>query len=346
MKYEIGDKVLVKLTNEDGVITEILNEKMVIVAVRGVHFPAYVDQIDFPYFRNFTKHLQQKKQEPTPVPKTYIDQVPVEKKKAIQKTTEEQGVFLLLYPKFITDFYGDEVVELFKIYLVNQTSTPYQFTFQQKFFGRTDFELTNVLDPFHDFYVYDVKFEDFSDAPSIEILFSLVTLEKTKAATHSTITKWKGKQLFKAIENMQINNDPCIKTLLFATYPNKIIENTPTTLSNHVMQKNLAYKANVKKQYAEPALSVVDLHIDKIIDNTTGLTNGDIVQIQMAHFEKYVDLAITHQLKSLIVIHGIGTGKLKEEVHQSLKMNKHVNFFINQYDPRFGWGATEIFFNT
>jgi hypothetical protein len=343
MKYEVGDKVLVKVTDEEGVIVEILNDKMVIVAVRGVQFPAYMDQIDFPYFRNFTKHLNQKKPEKKPEPKTYIDQVPVEKKKAIAKQTEEEGVFLLLYPKFITDFYGDEVVELFKIYIVNQTNTAYQFTFQQKFFGRTDFELTNIIEPFHDFYVYDVKFEDFSDAPSIEILFSLVTPDKIKADTHTTLTKWKGKQLFKAIEDMQVNNTPCIKTLLFANYPNKKVEDVPPPLSKKAFEKSIALKAQLKKQQAEPAQSVVDLHIDKIIDNTTGLSNGDIVQIQMAHFEKYLDLAITHQLPSLIVIHGIGTGKLKEEVHQSLKANKRINFFVNQYDPRFGWGATEIF---
>jgi predicted component of type VI protein secretion system len=40
----------------------------------------------------------------------------------------------------------------------------------------------------------------------------------------------------------------------------------------------------------------------------------------------------------------VGTGKLKEEVHDILKVRKEVSRFINQYEPRFGYGATEIFF--
>jgi hypothetical protein len=54
MKYEVGDKIVVNATNEDGRVLEIMNEKMVMIEVRGVKFPAYTDQIDFPYFKMFT----------------------------------------------------------------------------------------------------------------------------------------------------------------------------------------------------------------------------------------------------------------------------------------------------
>jgi dsDNA-specific endonuclease/ATPase MutS2 len=44
------------------------------------------------------------------------------------------------------------------------------------------------------------------------------------------------------------------------------------------------------------------------------------------------------------VIHGIGEGKLRDEIHDILRLKKEVKSFVNQYDPRFGYGATEIFF--
>jgi dsDNA-specific endonuclease/ATPase MutS2 len=47
---------------------------------------------------------------------------------------------------------------------------------------------------------------------------------------------------------------------------------------------------------------------------------------------------------SLIVIHGVGTGRLREEIHEQLKHRKEVKTFVNQYHPAFGYGATEIFF--
>ena len=55
MKYEVGDKILVLATDEEGKVVELMNEKMVMIEVRGVKFPAYMDQIDFPYFKMFSQ---------------------------------------------------------------------------------------------------------------------------------------------------------------------------------------------------------------------------------------------------------------------------------------------------
>lgn len=60
MKFQIGDKVTVLHSNEEAEVVELINDKMVLVDVRGVKFPAYIDQLDFPYFKRFTE----KKTEP------------------------------------------------------------------------------------------------------------------------------------------------------------------------------------------------------------------------------------------------------------------------------------------
>ena len=62
MKYKVGDEILVLHSNEEGIIIDIMNDKMVMIEVRGVKFPAYMDQIDFPYYKRFTeKKLFQEK---------------------------------------------------------------------------------------------------------------------------------------------------------------------------------------------------------------------------------------------------------------------------------------------
>jgi dsDNA-specific endonuclease/ATPase MutS2 len=60
--------------------------------------------------------------------------------------------------------------------------------------------------------------------------------------------------------------------------------------------------------------------------------------------EKYIDINIAHSLPSMIAIHGVGTGKLRDEIHELLRLRREVKFFVNQYDARYGYGATEIFF--
>jgi len=65
MKYQVGDEILVLHSNEEGRIIDIINDKMVMIEVRGVKFPAYMDQIDFPYYKRFTeKKLFQEKKYP------------------------------------------------------------------------------------------------------------------------------------------------------------------------------------------------------------------------------------------------------------------------------------------
>ncbi len=58
MKYQVGDDILVLHSNEEGKVIEIINDKMVMIEVRGVKFPAYMDQIDFPYFKRFTEKFE------------------------------------------------------------------------------------------------------------------------------------------------------------------------------------------------------------------------------------------------------------------------------------------------
>ncbi len=178
MKYQVGDKIIVLHSNEEGEVIEILSDKMVMIEVRGVKFPAYMDQIDFPYFKRFTekKLFPEKKK-----PKVFVDNVPREKVQP-NKVKVSEGVWLSLLPKFSVDEFNDEIVEFFKIHLVNKTDKGYRFIYRQQFFGDPEFELKNEVLAFHDFYLHDISFADFNDNPSFEFEFSLVTPDKKKAA--------------------------------------------------------------------------------------------------------------------------------------------------------------------
>src|ERR1700712_3940834 len=183
MKYQQGDKIIVLLTNEEGIVVEIMNEKMVMIEVKGVRFPAYMDQIDFPYFKMFSeKRVAEKK-------KIFIDNVKQEK--GVPKIKTDNGVFIAFMPIFDKDIFDDDVVEKLKIYLINQTETAYYFTYNLFFGGESNFELKNTVGPLSDFYMHNVDFEDLSDNPRFEIEFSLVNPDKKKAPYYETSLKLK-----------------------------------------------------------------------------------------------------------------------------------------------------------
>lgn len=336
MKFQIGDIVLILHSNEEGEVVDIINDKMVMVDVNGVQFPVYNDQIDFPYFKRFTE----KKTFPAKKEKKYVDDLKKEKSSGEKRTAD--GMWLTFLPVIDTDEFGDDVVEKLKVHLVNRTETSYQFDYKLAFFGKPEFEFKNIIHPFEDFYLHDVPFEDLSDNPFFEFEFSLEVPDRKKAEICTASLKLKPKQLFARIEEIRTKNQASFTYRLFDIYPERIKEEKFDI--GPFYPKYNVYDASKARQHLEQPRSVIDLHIEKITDNWHHLSNLQIVALQLKTFEKYYDLAVAHLQPSLVVIHGVGSGRLRDEIHELLKLRKEVKTFVNQYDPRFGYGATEIFF--
>ncbi|HEX5653847.1 MAG TPA: Smr/MutS family protein [Chitinophagaceae bacterium] len=337
MKYQVGDIVLILHSNEEGRVVDIINNNMMMVDVKGVTFPVYMDQVDFPYFKRFTE----KKIVPAKKEKRYVDDLRKEKSQGSKKVVD--GVWLTFLPVMDTDEFGDEVVEELKLHLVNRTETAYKFIYRLKFFGKKDFELSNQINPFEDFYIHDIPFADLNDSPGFEFEFSLLQPDKIKAPFYEAEVKLKPKQLFLKIEETRKKNEATFSQRLFEQYPDKPVEQKVEMgpLANRGFK---IYDATRGRQHLESPRSVVDLHIEKITDDWKHLSNYEIVSLQLKTFEKFYELALAHLQPSLIVIHGVGEGRLRDEIHDILRLKKEVKSFVNQYDPRFGYGATEIFF--
>ncbi|HMO62621.1 MAG TPA: Smr/MutS family protein [Ferruginibacter sp.] len=335
MKFEPGDTIVVQLTNEEGKVLEIINEKMVMIEVKGVRFPAYTDQLDFPYFKMFTEKRKADKK------KIFIDNIKPEKQ--FPKTQTVNGVFLTFIPVFDKDIFDDDVVEKFKIHLINETKLAYKFTYNLYTGGESIFELKNSIAPLHDFYLHDVPFEYLSDNPRFHLEFELAVPEKNKAPFFETALKLKGKQLFKKIEETQLKNEPSFSYLLFDAYPDKV-EEEKIDLGRLGNAGYRVYDARKIRENLPPYRSVVDLHIDKLTDSWKHMGNFEILSMQLKEFEKFYELAIAHYQPSLTIIHGVGTGKLRDEIHDILRTRKEVKSFVNQYEPAYGYGATQIYF--
>lgn len=339
MKYQVGDKIIVLLSDEEGVVKEIINEQMVMIEVRGVRFPAYMDQIDFPYYKMFT----QKK--PVEKKKIYVDDIKKEKINSDQHAARQvsEGVLLNFMPVYDKDVFDDDIVEKMKIYLVNQNKEAYHFEYNVYFTGESDFQLKNTIHPLSEFYLHDLAFEDLSDSPRFSFTFSLAEKNKKKAPFYETHLKLKARQLFKKIEEIKLKNEPTFAYELFVNYPDKT-EEEKVDLGKLGNAGFRVYDAGKIRNNLPPARSVIDLHIEKLTDDHTRLNNHEILMMQLHEFEKYYQLSVLHFQPSLIVIHGIGEGRLRDEIHQLLKSKKEVASFVNQFHPLYGFGATEIYF--
>jgi hypothetical protein len=338
MKFQPGDKVLLVHSNEEGEVVDIINKQMVTVDVGGVQFPVYTDQLEFPYFKRFTA----KKPEPPPQ-KKYVDNVKKEKGSSVKQYKVAEGVWLSFLPVFDKDIFDDDVVEYFRIYLVNNTDTSFLFEYHLRLTGDSEFTLKNEILPYNDFYIHDVEFEKLNDAPRFDFEFRLAQPDKKKADHFEASLKLKAKQLFLRIEEMLQKQEANFAYLLMDIYPEKV-ETEQVDLQKLSAAGYKIYDAGKAKQHLPAARTVVDLHIEKISNNWKHLSNFEILTAQLHEFEKYYELAVLHLQPTLIVIHGVGEGKLRDEIHDLLRLKREVKSFVNQYHPLYGYGATEIYF--
>ena len=82
----------------------------------------------------------------------------------------------------------------------------------------------------------------------------------------------------------------------------------------------------------------VDLHLTKDIIESKYFDPRNALSIQISILEKELDNAIVSGVNEMIVIHGVGEGVLKKEVHKILKAHPHVTGFSNDY------GSTKVIF--
>ena len=80
----------------------------------------------------------------------------------------------------------------------------------------------------------------------------------------------------------------------------------------------------------------IDLHIEQITSYYDHMKNSEIVQIQMEYCKKELDQAMLKHKESLEIVHGIGEGVLKSEVHKLLNLYNLTFFESNN------GGSTEV----
>lgn len=335
MKFEIGDTVRLIHSGEEGTITGMVSDDMVMVNVGGVEFPAYADQVEYPYFKRFTAARR-----PSPR-RTKGEELPREKPR--QASREERGVWLSFLPLYDAD--DDTLVQTLKIHLVNETALPYRFSYRCYLSGEMELDIHNEVQAFTHFYLQDIPFDRLNDYPRFELLFSVPASgerpPKGLAESYALTVKLKPRQVMAKLARLRDSQEATFSYPLFDRYPNREeLEAPPWDLPELSPRVRSARRAEPTPAPRE----AVDLHIEKLTDDWRSLTPLDILAIQLNAFRRQLDLAIAHRQPVLVVIHGVGKGRLRDEVHEILKQVPEVSSFVNQYDFRYGYGATEIFF--
>jgi dsDNA-specific endonuclease/ATPase MutS2 len=82
--------------------------------------------------------------------------------------------------------------------------------------------------------------------------------------------------------------------------------------------------------------------MENLVDSHRNMTNHEIVLFQLEFFSKKLEGYMRNGVKEFIVVHGIGTGKLKQEVRYILHGYVNIEYMDDHYNS-YGVGATRVF---
>jgi dsDNA-specific endonuclease/ATPase MutS2 len=103
-------------------------------------------------------------------------------------------------------------------------------------------------------------------------------------------------------------------------------------------QETLAVKP---KKELPSNLIEIDLHIHEITEEAIETAGTRLIDVQMNYFINELEKARRKGVRQIIVIHGVGQGKLKSEVRKYLS---HLGYAYEDANLlKYGTGATEVF---
>ena len=94
---------------------------------------------------------------------------------------------------------------------------------------------------------------------------------------------------------------------------------------------------NPKKSQRSRTRLKVDLHIELLTKNYQHMDSFEIVQIQLNECYSKINKALNSNIAKLEIVHGIGEGILKDEVHSILR-SYNLRFYLSK-----DGGATEVY---
>lgn len=313
----IGDRVRLLHGQEEGIITNILPNNILEIEIEdGFVIPVLRNEVAL-VFKEESIHFQKEKSNISGI----------EKPESQEEIVGAKGIY------FAFIILNDQEVSL---HLANNTDYVLLYAISEmqggKFFGISH----GSLDPKSSEKIKNFRLHNFENWPVFFCQFiyhrkgyfaSKEPFIKPLKLKASTFFKRKGKSPVIGKEGYIIQLDESSKH--FDIDPEKLREKILDT-APHEMQS------------ISPPEEVFDLHIEKLVKDSSGMTKAGILGIQLEAFRQALDRAIIAGMDQIIFIHGVGNGALKKAIQKEASQMKNIRYYKDAMKEKFGYGATLI----
>ena len=99
---------------------------------------------------------------------------------------------------------------------------------------------------------------------------------------------------------------------------------------------------SAKDGYKKTSIIEIDLHIHELLDNTTGMSNGEMLEYQLGTFRRIMEENRKNIGQKIVFIHGKGEGVLRRSIETELKTKYKNCTFQDASFREYGFGATMV----
>ncbi|WP_369992880.1 Smr/MutS family protein [Winogradskyella sp.] len=138
---------------------------------------------------------------------------------------------------------------------------------------------------------------------------------------------------FEANELVVVNSQKTLKNAIYDTDIDAVKKEKET--------KKRKTQVRVKPKERNAPKLEVDLHIHHLTDSTKGMTNFDMLNLQLDTARHKLEFAIRKRIPKIVFIHGVGEGVLRQELETLFRRYNNVTFYDADYKT-YGLGATEV----
>lgn len=342
---KVGDKV--KFLNDvgGGVITSFVSKKVVNVENEdGFEIPVLLTElvkvVDFSAPPTYSGDSRQGIAEPKAEQKSSKRVIAP----TVIKGNDDPKFYFAFHPKDQTNPLNSEI----EMHLINDSNfiLLYHFsTFDGSEYKTVDF---GELEPNTKTYLDGIAQSDLSDLP--KFWFRIIPILKNSKDLYDPITKEISVQPMKFYKDKSFEKNEFFKgnAMIFSLITSELSESIERITDKdfkkvvNAKDKDHRPKEEAPKKKRSKDIVEIDLHIDELIDSTTGLSNKEILEIQMDRFESEIQLAIKNGNKRIVFIHGVGNGVLKNEVNRELKRKYKKYDHQDASFKEYGFGATMV----
>ena len=344
-KLEIGDRVSFINEKQDGIITKILQNGNYLVEIED-GFEIEVTAAELVKIISSDKKLipSSDKSEGNKEEKPFQK---IELRKSLQGLND--AIALVLMPTDSTKVLTGSV----SYFLVNESTFDVLYTFSYKvnhtWYGISSGKLNSLNEVFVGELTRDILME--TESLQLQLVFHRIGFfHQNPVFTKEISVEYPdlnnvNKNLKGAISFSKTNT-----LISFAEAPRENLDEllkkyqTDKTISTQPSSHSLINEKKIQADYGSlaPGFMEKDLHIGELVEDFSGLSNAEILEIQLKHFQKFIDEALIRKAQKITFIHGVGNGKLKSAIRSELSKIPGLTYRDGPYE-KYGAGATEVF---